>query len=273
MQPDKLPPRPRQGQGGVSIWQSTARALQQDSRDPRLTGTDPGNGGSVPSAARGWALVPGGKVASLNPLHSGLCVQLMLRVRGRLEGKVPDLRRPPVAEGADQRAREAAPSCRGRRTPGLRPARDHRPVERGLGPPCVTGDHACLGAPSQAVCPRRLRGGGEARLAGCRRPGTVPWRGVCVSGVGQKGIPGSGDSRRQSRWLCHPRRHQGFFPDSCRKLGTALVLVTTGRGAPEGRQRATACPARPLAGGQKQGPMGATLISVPGHTHAQPLRG
>lgn len=141
---------PRQGQGALTWWSTTRLAAGTAAHR-----TDPAHGG-CPRRCAGWAQAPGGKVASCSPLHGGLC---SADAQGEGAAGREGPRPPATSRGGGSRPRApgklrraaVAGALRGSDPPGIT-----GPWSEARGPPCHR-DAACLGAPSQAVCPRRLR--------------------------------------------------------------------------------------------------------------------
>lgn len=228
--------RPRQGREGLGPGRvrRTPRGRTARTRLWALT-LDRG----VPSPA------PGGKVT--HSLHGRLC-SADAQGEGAAGREGP---RPP----ATSHVGEAMPSCRGGRAPGLRPAWGHRPLERDPGLPVSRGTTTVSGLPAKQ-CARGGCGGRRGRAGRVRTPRTAPCRRARASGRGRRGCRARESRGGRADAFLILARHHGSFPSGRRKLGTALVLMSRGRGRTQGRQRAATCPARTLGGGQKRGPRG-----------------
>lgn len=111
------------------------------------------------------------------------CVQLTLRVRGRLEGRVPDLRRPP-ASGKLCRAAVVG-ALQGSDPPGAT-----GPWSETRASPCRGARQPSRGSRPSSV-PAEAAGGGEEGPAGCRHPGLPP-AGVRARPGGAEGAAGLG---------------------------------------------------------------------------------
>lgn len=244
--------RPRQGREGLGPGRvrRTPRGRTARTRLWALT-LDRG----VPSPA------PGGKVT--HSLHGRLC-SADAQGEGAAGREGP---RPPARSCAELPwwARSRAQTRLGPQAPGARP-----------GPPRVAGHDNRLGAPGQAVCPRRLRGAARKGRQGADTP-DCPLQACARIRAGQKGLPGSGVSRGQSRRLSHPRPPPRFLPQRPQEArdsaGSHVQREGEDGGTAEGRHMPCTDPGWWSEAGAPGGLPHATLTSVPGHTHARPLRG
>lgn len=248
--------RPRQGREGLGPGRvrRTPRGRTARTRLWALT-LDRG----VPSPA------PGGKVT--HSLHGRLC-SADAQGEGAAGREGP---RPP----ATSRVGEAVPSCRGGRAPGLRPAWGHRPLERHLGLPVSRGTTTVSGLPAKQ-CARGGCGGRRGRAGRVRTPGLPP-AGVRAHPGGAEGAAGLGslEGAEQTPFSSSPATAVPS-PAAAGSSGQRWSSRPEGGGGRRdgrGPPRALHGPGWWSEAGAPGGLPHATLTSVPGHTHARPLRG